>query len=205
LIENKLEFSIHAPYADTNLSADDRSIREAIINRIKKSIDYAKELNAKTLVFHPGWRTPIDGFIPNHSWSLNLKSIRKLTRYAQDLDVIALVENLPDPRDFLLKSQDEFNNFFDETDFDVSMVLDIGHANIRGEIFDFIENFAEKIKHIHVSDNYGEKDQHLKIGDGNINWDKVISKLKECGFDGWIVIESYNGVKESIDYLRKRC
>ena len=50
-----LSYSVHAPYADTNLSADDDEIRRTIVNRFKGSIVFAKELEARALVFHPGW------------------------------------------------------------------------------------------------------------------------------------------------------
>ena len=48
----------------------------------------------------------------------------------------------------------------------------------------------------------GETDQHLPIGEGSINWSRVIDSLDDIGFDGWLVIESYEKMEQSIDYLR---
>ena len=50
-----LNYTIHASYADTNLSADDDKIRKSIVDRVKRSILFAKELSAQALIFHPGW------------------------------------------------------------------------------------------------------------------------------------------------------
>ena len=65
----------------------------------------------------------------------------------------------------------------------------------------FIDEFGPKIKHVHVSDNEGEVDSHLPIGEGTISWEESIGALKNIGFDGWIVIESYGKIAESIEYL----
>lgn len=200
--EYDLEYSIHAPYSDTNLSADDPSIRGVIVNMIKRSIDYARQLDASILVFHPGWRTPVDPFMPGRTWRLNLESARTIIHYASETGVEAMIENVPDPRDFLLKTVSGFKKFFNEVDVESRMVLDVAHANIRKEVFDFIEEFPEKIGHVHVSDNQGVRDRHLQVGEGSINWRRVVNDLHNAGFDGWVVIESYSGVQESLNYLR---
>ncbi|MFP3951330.1 MAG: sugar phosphate isomerase/epimerase family protein [Candidatus Bathyarchaeia archaeon] len=201
--EYGLEYSVHAPYSDTNLSADDPSIRESIIERIKTSVDYAETLDAIALVFHPGWRTPVDPFMPGRTWRLNLESARRIMEYASCRGVDAMIENVPDPRDFLMKTVSEFRRFFKELEMESEMVLDVAHANIRGEIYDFIDEFKDRIGHVHVSDNNGARDMHLQVGVGSIDWEHVIEELQNAGFEGWIVVESYSGVRESIEYLEE--
>jgi sugar phosphate isomerase/epimerase len=197
-----LEYSIHAPYADTNLSADDDQIRKAILDRLKRSITYAAELEAQALVIHPGRRTAVDRFDPKRTWNLNISSAREILDYARNHGVNAIFENLPEPEPHLMKSVEEFKKFLDSMGKNSGMVLDIAHANTGKEIHDFIETFKDNIGHIHVSDNYGEADRHLEIGVGGINWVKVINHLKTIDFDNWIVVESYRGIPESIEYLR---
>ena len=84
----------------------------------------------------------------------------------------------------------------------MNYVLDVAHAYLQGEIFQFIETFGSKIKHVHVSDNRGKADQHLPLGEGNINWSKVLDALEDVNYDGWLVIESYQKMGKSIEYLR---
>ncbi len=198
-----IEFSIHAPYADTNLSADDDLIREWILKRIRASIRFASELDAKCLVLHPGWTTATEPFMRGRSWELNIRSLRWLQRYAGDYGVDVLIENVPSPTPYLLVSLDDFRLFDEEMTPRMDYVLDIGHSNLLGETLGFIEEFGAKIKHVHVSDNDGETDGHLPIGDGTIDWEESINALKNMGFSGWIVIESYSKIAESIDYLRR--
>ena len=54
-----------------------------------------------------------------------------------------------------------------------------------------------------MSDNEGETDSHLPIGEGTIDWEETMEALKKIGFNGWVVIESYSKIGESIDYLRR--
>jgi sugar phosphate isomerase/epimerase len=198
----ELQYSIHAPYADTNLAADDDLIREWVLKRIRASIRFASELDAKYLIIHPGWTTATERFMRGRSWDLNLRSLYWLLRYAGDYGVNCLMENVPNPTPYLLVSVDDFQLFNEEMDPPMNLVLDVAHAHLQGEVFDFIDNFRDKIKHVHVSDNWGETDEHLPLGEGNINWGKVIDALQDAGFDGWIVIESYEKMEQNIEYLQ---
>jgi sugar phosphate isomerase/epimerase len=198
-----IEYSIHAPYSDTNLAADDDLIREWILKRIRASIRFTSEINAKCMVIHPGWTTATERFSRGRSWELNLRSLHWLMRYAGEYGVDCLIENVPSPTPYLLVSVDDFKLFEDEMRPPMNYVFDVAHAHLQDEEFIFLEEFGYKIKHIHVSDNNGTSDQHLPVGDGNINWRKVLDSLDDIGFDGWIVIESYEKILQSIEYLRK--
>lgn len=199
----ELEYSLHAPYADTNLAADDDLIREWVLKRIRASIRFAAELDAECLVIHPGWTTATERFNRGRSWELNLRSLHWLMRYAGEYGVELLIENVPNPTPYLLVSVDDFDLFKEEMNPPMNMVLDVAHAHLQGEEFRFIREYGYKIRHVHVSDNLGESDQHLPIGEGNINWKRVIDDLDAIGFDGWLVIESYGKMEQSIEYLRK--
>jgi sugar phosphate isomerase/epimerase len=199
----ELEFSVHAPYADTNLSADDDLIREWVLKRIRASIRFASELEAKYIVIHPGWTTATEPFMRGRSWSLNIRSLRWLHKYAGDYGVDCLLENVPNSTPYLLVTVDDFRLFDEEMTPQLNYVLDVGHAHLQGEVFDFIDMLGPKIKHVHVSDNEGLQDQHLPIGEGTVDWKVVMGALKKSGFDGWVVVESYNNMVESLSYLRK--
>jgi sugar phosphate isomerase/epimerase len=197
-----IEYSVHAPYADTNLAADDDLIREWVLKRIRASIRFTSELSAECLVIHPGWTTATERFSRGRSWELNLRSLHWLMRYAGEYGVDCLIENVPSPTPYLLVSVDDFELFEEEMRPPMNYVLDVAHAHLQEEEYLFIEEFGSKIKHVHVSDNIGSSDQHLPIGDGNINWGKVLNSLDDIGFNGWIVIESYDKMEQSIEYLR---
>jgi len=197
----ELRFSIHAPYADTNLAADDDLIREWILERVRASIRFANELDARCLVVHPGWTTATDRFMKGRAWALNLRSLRWLLRYAEEYGVDMLIENVPRPTPYLLISAEDFELFFDEMEQPMGMVLDVAHANLNGEVAEFTRRFGGRIRHVHVSDNDGESDQHLPIGDGGIDWSRVMALLRGIGFSGWVVVESYGEMQRCLDAL----
>ena len=196
-----LRYSVHAPFTDVNLSADDSYVRNAILERIETSIGWASELG-EVLVFHPGNSTAVERVSPGSAWDINLKSVRRLLRYAEEWGVKALIENVPEPFPYVMKSVEHFARFFDEIGVEAGMVLDIAHANLRGEALEFIRRFGDRIEHVHVSDNDGESDAHLRVGEGNIDWEKTVRSLRESPFEGWVTIESYNGISESLGLLR---
>jgi len=197
----ELSYSIHAPYADTNLAADDDLIREWILKRIRASIRFASELDARCVVVHPGWTTATDRFMKGRAWELNLRSLRWLLRYAEEYGVDMLIENVPGPTPYLLVSAEDFQLFYDEMKQPMGMVLDVAHANLNGEVAEFTRRFSDRIRHVHVSDNDGESDQHLPIGDGGIDWEGVMALLRGSGFSGWVVVESYSDVQRCLDTL----
>ncbi len=196
-----LSYSIHAPYADTNLAADDDLIREWILKRIRASIRFGSELEAACVVVHPGWTTATDRFMRGRAWELNLRSLRWLLRYAEEYGVDLLIENVPDSMPYLMVSVEDFELFYEEMEYVMGMALDVAHANLRGEVAEFMRRFGDRVRHVHVSDNDGESDQHLPIGDGGIDWERVMDGLRGNGFSGWVVVESYSDVPRSLDYL----
>ena len=196
-----LDYSIHAPYADMNPAADDPHIREAVLQRLETTMKWASQLEARAVVFHPGNSTAMERVDPGMAWRLNLETVRRVLEIAERLGVQALIENVPEPFPFVMKSADDFSRFFDELGADAGMVLDVAHANIRGETQEFIRRFSSRIRHVHVSDNRGDLDTHLPIGDGAIDWDGTMRALKGIGYDGWVTIESYSGVAESLNLL----
>jgi sugar phosphate isomerase/epimerase len=199
---HNVEYALHAPYTDVNIAADDTHVREAILGRLETSIGYASDLGAETFVFHPGNTTALEWALPEGTfWRINLDSVRSLVEYAEALGVKAMIENVPEPFPFLMKSVEDFERFYDEVGVETFMVLDVAHAHIGDEEMEFIERFGDRIGHVHVSDNRGDRDTHLQIGEGSVSWGKVMEALNDSYFDGWVTIESHDGIAECIELL----
>jgi len=58
---------------------------------------------------------------------------------------------------------------------------------------------------VHANDNHGDRDSHLPPGEGSINWSTVIHELRDCRFDGTIILELAGGgsVDEVLDRARR--
>jgi len=198
-----LQYSVHAPFADINIASPSKPILKAMCRRLEDSIAYAHDLNAYVWVFHPGLKTGISMFYPNMDWRQNVETARLLFKIANDYGVRIAIENVPEPYPFLMKSVEHFVKFYEEINEDIGLALDVGHANINGQIESFMETFVSKTVHIHAHDNDGKSDQHLGIGYGTVNWENFAKTLRRTSYDKVIVIESVMHVNESVQKLKQ--
>ena len=198
-----LKYSVHAPFADINIASPSKPMLKAMLKRLEKSISYASDLNAFVWVFHPGLETGVSMFYPGMGWLQNLKTAGLLLKIASDYGVKIVIENVPEPYPFLMKSVEDFTKFYGEINEDIGLAFDVGHANLNGQIERFLTIFAGKIVHIHAHDNQGKSDQHLGIGYGNIDWKKVANLLKRISYDKLVIIESFEHIEESMHKLKQ--
>ena len=80
--------------------------------------------------------------------------------------------------------------------------MDIGHANLEGQIQPFFNQLADKIIHIHASDNMGVDDDHLGVGYGKIDYKQFAETLKKLDYDQRVIVESCQHVPESLQKLK---
>jgi sugar phosphate isomerase/epimerase len=198
-----LEYSLHAPFADINIASPSKEMLNAAIKRLKQSMAWANELDAKVWVFHPGALTGISQFYPGAEWKQNSESIQELYRAAEEYGLNIALENLPGKYWFLMHEPEEFMRFYRETSLPIGIALDLGHAQLEAQIEPFFKLLADKIVHIHASDNDGSDDQHLGIGKGKIDYDWFKQALNKMGYDKAVVIESTTDIPESIQKLKQ--
>jgi len=198
-----LEFTLHAPFADINIASPSKDILAASLKRLKQSMAFANELDAKVWVFHPGAKTGISQFYPGAEWKQNVKSIQELYGVAEEYGLNIAIENLPGKYWFLMHTPEEFMRFYRETSLPIGVVLDLGHAHLEAQIEPFFNLLADKIVHVHASDNDGSDDQHIGIGKGKIDyvWFKQI--VNKIGYDKIVIVESTAEVIESVRKLKQ--
>ncbi len=198
-----LTYSLHAPFADINIGSPAKPMLAAGIKRLKQSLANAHELDAKMWVFHPAQITGISQFYPDALFKQGCESIKELYAVAEEYGLNMGLENLPAKYGFLMNSPAEFQRFYKETGLPIGITLDLGHANLEGQIQLFFDQLADKIVHIHASNNHGEHDEHNGVADGNINYQDVIANLKRIGYDKTVLVESIRDVPQSIAELKR--
>jgi len=199
-----LKYTVHAPFADINIASPSKTILNAALRRLEESIIWAKSLDAKLWVFHPGSQTGISMFYPGKEWAQNSESIQSLHKTADEHGVNIAFENLPQKYGFIMKSPEDFVKFYKETKLnDIGIVLDVGHANLEGHTEAFLRKLPDKIVEIHISDNVGDNDQHLGLGYGKIDWTQFAQILKDIAYDKTLIIESVERVQESVQKLKQ--
>ena len=199
----KKKFTVHSPFADINISSPSKPMLNFMLKRLKRSIKFAKVLDAKLWVLHPGIMTGISMFYPGMDWKQNVESIKLLSSYAKDLGIKMAIENLPHRYGFIMSTPEHFQKLYQESSLEeVGIVLDTGHSNLEAKSEDFLRKLTHKIVEIHISDNMGTDDQHLGVGLGNIDWNNFAKILLEINYKKIIMIETVENVQSSLSKIR---
>ncbi|UCF45246.1 MAG: sugar phosphate isomerase/epimerase [Candidatus Bathyarchaeota archaeon] len=201
---SSVEYTVHAPFADINIASPSKSMLNASIKRLHQSMAYANALNAQLWIFHPGVKTGISMFYPGADWKQNIEGTLQLHKTAEEYGLSIALENLPEKYGFFMKQPEDFQKFYKETGLNgIGIALDVGHANLKGQLESFLRKLPDKIVHMHISDNMGEDDQHLGVGYGKINWQRFAETLREIAYDKTVMVESMEHVEESLQKLKQ--
>jgi sugar phosphate isomerase/epimerase len=183
-----MEYSIHAPICDINIASLNENIRKTSVEEMFRTMEHANIMGIEKVTIHPGQYSTVLHDVRHRSAELAKQSLREIDLGAKEYGVTAAIENMPSFELMMGQSPEDLLDLIDGTD--LKICFDIGHANTIGAIDECIKAFSERIVNIHIHDNIGKKDDHMTIGDGNIDFISVLSKLK--WYKGNYVIESRN-------------
>jgi sugar phosphate isomerase/epimerase len=196
-----IEFSLHAPFNDLNIAALNYQLRQIALDYLKEAIIISEELGIKMISFHPGHLCPSGVYNLDLVKETNQNSIIELARFAEDRSVKLALENMPIKHWTLGNTASDILGLIKDTQ--LGICLDVGHANIMGDIDNFLAHI-DKIFNVHIHDNLGKRDEHLVLGEGNIDIFSIVNKLA-TRYSGNLIIES-NNLSEGIlsrDYLKE--
>jgi sugar phosphate isomerase/epimerase len=195
----------HTPYY-TELGTPFENIRIAWVAEGKRMIDIAKALGMHNIVFHLFCSGMFICQDKSKKWVINnfIKSYKELAKYGKKNSVNVAVENSRSG----IGSYEDVKYILSKTP-NLNFTLDIGHAFARGGMKDiekFIKGFGKKIEHIHIHDNHGTSDEHLPLGEGKIDFRKVVKFLKQINYDKTITIETFTSnaaKKKSLNIIKR--
>ena len=205
--QNLQELIVHAPeYIGDRLldiCSGSEEIRKASIDLVQKSINLTMILarhfhGQPKVIVHPG------------AMSLNSKLnktllLKALMRSLQDIDqkqTKLILENLP-PYPWYFGGQwkgnyfiapDEIKSFCEETG--TGICLDLSHAALfcnakEKDLEEFIQTVKPFIHHIHFADAYGLDGEGVQIGEGDIDFEKIMPLFAD--YEGSWVPEIWRG------------
>jgi len=192
--------STHGVFHDLILNSKDNKIRKLAEERIYQSMEIAKALNAKYIVFHGNFNPLINhkGYMPK--WvKRNIEFWKTVT---DKYKITIVLENLWEPYPELFKEIIEgVNSPY------LRVCLDIGHANIFSKVpvTKWLSVLKDNIVYLHINDNKGKVDDELIPGKGNIDWKNISKALKRNKLEPNMIFEvgSLENTIKSIDYFKK--
>ena len=162
---------VHITTEKYGVNIADKEKKEFNLKIIDKCIEWADKLNAKYLILHPGF-----GLINN------------ATEFLSDInDKKILIENMPkvglNNEKMIGYTPEQIKELMGER---FGLCLDLNHAikaavSLKKPYKEFIEEFLKlKPKMFHISDGKlnNEKDKHLNIGEGDYDFEFLMSCAK---------------------------
>jgi len=186
-----LELSVHAPFADLNIASMNPGIREESLRQLAHAMECASSLNARLFTIHPGRLSPYSMWFPQEAKKQNISSIEWLVEQAQEHGLVLCIENSPRYAGAMLCSIEELSELLGAfSSGELALTLDVGHACTCGDVLEYVSRLGSRISNVHLHDNSGTEDEHLAVGDGCIDFRRLL-ELLDSRYRGGLVIECH--------------
>lgn len=191
----------HAPFP--SYIQDEEEYNKRIFPLLIRAIEVTGMLGGKTVIIHPaifsGHKIGGDALC----FETNKKLYNSLLPYAKKCNVKIAIENMFNwyngdltASPATCSSAGEFIRYMDAMDSDYFVAcLDIGHSAMQNTGANSPEEMiralgGKRLKSLHIHDNDLVQDLHTLPFTQKINWDKVMTALKEIQYDGDFTFEA---------------
>ena len=201
LPRDRSQDTLHGAFFDVTLHSSDAKIREVSELRVRQSMEIAKELGIRGVVFHTNIIANFKDVAYMNNWvKTNATFYKKILEEYPGLYIY--VENMFDfDPDMLVKLAESMK---EEEYFGVC--LDYAHATISKVVAkEWINVLRPYIKHMHINDNDLKNDLHKAIGQGNIDYKEFTSLMTEQNMDVSVLVEVSKPEDQvlSLKYMKK--
>lgn len=173
--------SLHAPHKGVALLWEpDNTASIEVHNNILRSIDACHAFQVPVLVMHC-WQGHHYTFSRE---ALDYRYFDSIVAYAQDKGICIALENL-EGEEYL---EALLTRYLDQRH--VGFCWDTGHDHCYPHRTDFLASYGSRLMMTHLNDNWGLRDPagipsgkddlHLLPGDGNMDWEHTLEKLKNA-------------------------
>jgi len=191
--------TLHGAFFDVIPFSLDKRVKEISLQRIHQSIDVARMMGAKAVVFHTNYNpflnstSYINGFIKENIriWDEILKANPDINIYLENM-----FDTTPDIMVKLAENLQANPNF--------GICLDYGHAALsKVAPYEWAKVLGQYVKHIHLNDNDLISDLHLAWGDGKIHREAFYEAYSTYLKGATVLVEtsSYDNIVKSLKRL----
>jgi sugar phosphate isomerase/epimerase len=183
----------------------DKRIRQAAIKRIKEHIELASEFNSSVIIGLIRGNLP-EGSQKSQSIEWAIEACQECADFAQKYRVTILVEMINRYEVNWLNTVSEGINFLKKIrKNNVLLHIDTFHMNIEDPSFrNSMIEAKNLIGYVHIADS-----NRWVPGYGHLNFQEVISALKEINYQGFLSLEAFplpdpdTAAKKGIENIRK--
>ena len=184
---------------DSNLVHPDEKVREKGRAYLRYCIDAAHALGAVNLggPFYSALGRTWQSFAEERERDIELLAgqLRELADYAADRGVVLCVEPLNRFETSFINTAEQLVEVLDRVDHPAcKALLDTFHMNIEEKsLGDAIRAIGPRLGHLHSCEN-----DRGAPGSGHVPWADVAEAVRDIGYDGPVVIESFSSHIEAI-------
>ena len=197
----KYTTTLHGAFFDVIPFSMDKRIRQISDARIRQSIEIAKELGAKAVIFHTNYNPFLNSSAYVESWlQSNAEYWGGILKEYPDINIYLenMFDTTPDLMVALSERLSEYANY--------GVCLDYAHASLSKAAPEiWAERLSKYVKHIHINDNDLVSDLHLAWGDGTINREGFYRCYDKYMQNASVLIETstMENVKRTLEMLKK--
>jgi sugar phosphate isomerase/epimerase len=193
---------VHGPFMDMAPGSSDPRINAICMDRYRHAITIASEIGAGKIVFHANFIAAIHNIAYRQDWHRrNVAFWGDMAAFAKMHGVQITVENMWefDP-DIIIDVLEEVNHPY------LRACLDVGHAHLFGPDYPFeawLTRFEPWLTHTHHNNTYGKLDTHNALGDGIIDYDAVLDRIRLLDVVPSFTLEMYevHQMRESLPFF----
>jgi sugar phosphate isomerase/epimerase len=178
---------------ERNLAAKNEAQRAKSTEYVKSVVTMVQELEGTEITIVPATVNKIipDG-TPEEEWKWVVEALKEVYGHAMKCGVKMAIEPLNRYETYFLNRGDQALALAKEVGPECGVCLDLFHMNIEEvDMFAAIRQVgkAGKLYDVHVAEN-----NRLAPGMGNVDWPKLVTTLREIGYDGALTMEAVAGV-----------
>ncbi|MCG7336289.1 sugar phosphate isomerase/epimerase [Sporosarcina sp. ACRSM] len=176
------------PVEEHDLANANRGNRQQAVDYFKRQIECVKMVEGNYLIVVPSavGKHSLLGTDKSEDWKWAIESVCNLTETAKENGIILVIEPINRYESCIVNNSDDLLNF----------VLEVNHPNVKGLLDTYHMNIEESnvkeaflklkdwIEVVHFADS-----NRQGLGRGQIDFEKIVSVMKEIGFNKTVVLE----------------
>jgi sugar phosphate isomerase/epimerase len=171
-----LTITLHGPFSDMSAGSIDPQIRAVTRHRFEQLLEAARLFSPKTVVCHAGYDWKRYAYLLEEWLQNSVDMWRWLAQRLNLLGCRLMLENVYEngPEELLPL----FENLAPQG---VGFCLDTGHqaAFGRAPLAAWLDILGRHLGQVHLHDNHGLRDDHLALGQGTIDFQYLLTRLKD--------------------------
>lgn len=190
----------HAPFPSYIPDSPDKAdYNKDIVSHIIRAMEVTSILGGKITIVHP---ISFPNETSQFQKEFNINFYNNLLPYCKEFNVKVALENMwgwdaenKQVTPAACSTALEFVDYLDSLDSEWFVAcLDIGHGEMQGSgaksSAELIHALGHRLKSLHVHDNDKIKDSHMLPFTLKINWDEILTALKDTNYSGEFTFEA---------------